>query len=693
MSELPPLARRRFLQQASTATAAWWISPRLFGSETPTTHVHPRIYLSASGHAGLRTPADLRAAIASDAWSRATWDRIVQLAQTEATQPPLLPHSPVPRRAAASIRDRNLDYHLCEATGTRLVRFALVHLITGDAACRAAALAQIEALYDPERWPDWIDQSHVRFGHPADLRTGMLAQDVAIAYDWLAPSLDATERAFIIEGLNRRGIQPFLTSVTQDAWWTHDLNNWLTVIYGGLGITGMVLAGEHPDADRLVSLALDAFERYLSIYGERGEFNESVAYANANRMPVALFLAQHYATAGGDNRLARPPFPELCRWVMHGTLTNRRLVPFGDCHPEAPVMAGYISAVAAAAQDGVLQHYYLTQQAETTNPLELVWYDPRVRPDSPAGREPLATAFTAHGGMIVSRTSWDPDRAACIVFAKSGREENHEHNDVGQLGFDALGERLIIDIGSPSSYPADFFEPHSRWQYYNASIRSHNVLMFGGREQRYPVRERGESIDVSDLAGKVTAWSHEPGHGTAWRIDLTPAYTGAIQVTRTVLHLWPGYVLVFDEAELDAAEEISLRWHTIDQAEPTAAGAFVVHGNHAACVGHIAALDDTDLTFRRREHAYAPPYHLERSGDPLEQRHESYIEATATGSRCRWLTLFASGTVTDFGANQHWQRTSNGWTFSGPEGLIEAKITTTEISLRAREAHRSISLA
>jgi|TARA_B110000495_G_C22811364_1_gene473670 hypothetical protein len=40
---------------------------------------------------------------------------------------------------------------------------------------------------------------------------------------------------------------------------------------------------------------------------------------------------------------------------------------------------------------------------------------------------------------------------------------------------------MIIDPGSPSGYPADFFD-ENRWKYYNASIIGHNVPMFGGRE-------------------------------------------------------------------------------------------------------------------------------------------------------------------------------------------------------------------
>ena len=685
--------RRKFLTHSATLASALAFSRQLRAAPSVPTD-HPRLFLSTTGRNGLQTVDDFRAGIATDGWLRTNWLKTLAQAQAEADLPPLQPDAPLPKRSAVMVRDRNLDYELCAAVGSRLNRFALAHLVTDKVIYRTAALAQLDALFDPAQWPDWIDQAHIRFGHPADLRTGMLSQDVAIAYDWLYPSLDDTQRKFIREGLDRRGIQPFMTSVEQEAWWTQDLNNWIAVIAGGTGIAGMALRGEHSRAQYLIDYATTKFEAYLKTYGPAGEFNESVGYSGANRLPVGYFMALRYASGGAANRLATHPFPAMCRWVMHATLDHKRGIPFGDAWPQRPVMTGYTAAVAAATQDPVLQHYFLaTQLEEDPHPMELLFFDSRLKPVSPTGREPLAIAYPAHGGMIVSRTSWDRPRTECIVFSKSGREENHEHNDIGQLGFDTLGERLIIDLGSPSGYPEDFFEPHVRWRYYNASVRGHNVLMFGDREQRYPVRDRGDPNDVSHLSGRLTHWWHEAGQGTAWRMDLTPAYTGAQRVTRTVLHLWPGYILVLDEAELEQSESISLRWHTIDQASPDATGTFIVRKNDAAAVGRIASLTTADLTFARREHAYTAPYDRERAGTPLEERHESYVEASQTGSSCRVLTLFATGAARDFGGKPTWQETLNGWSFDGPHGLVEATLDTTRISLTAAGSGRQVNIS
>lgn len=689
------MKRRKFIRNSATAAAAWSLLPHLRAAskghgELPP---HPRIFIAAQPNdAGLQSVADFREAVKQGGFLEAAWNEVLATADREKSLPPLQPDSPVPARPASMIRDRNLDYYICFQTGARMNRFALAHLVTGEEDYKEAALAQIRAVLDPDQWPDWRDQAHIRFGHPADLRTGMLSQDCALAYDWLYPSLTEAERAEIREGVDRRGIQPFLISIGQDPWWMEDLNNWVTVIAGGVAIAAMAMREHHPDAERIIEIATAKFEEYLETYGPAGEFNESVSYAGANRIPVGYFAALRFSTGGADNRLGQWPFPEMCRWVMHGTLDGGRPVPFGDSWPNRPVMTGYVAAVAAATRDPVLQHFFLTTRAEEdAHPLNLLYYDARLKPVSPADREPLAKAFLAHGGMIVSRTSWAPERTECIVFSKFGREEQHENNDLGVVGFDTLGERLIIDIGSPSSYPGDFFEHATRWKYYNASVLGHNTLIFGGREQRYPIRERGEPIVVDHISGKLLHWTHNPGLGTAWRMDLTSAYEGIKFFKRTVIHLWPGYIAVLDEAESNQEEPISLRWHTIDKAAPTDDGAFVVRNGMAAATGKIAVIAGGEFTFSRHEHRYVEPYHLERSGDPLEQRNESFIEALGTTSHCRLLTLFATGETEAFGAIVRWKQTSDGWVFDGPHRAVVVNVSDDVLSITG--ANRDQKLA
>lgn len=653
------------------------------------TGVRPRIFWRGQADGRLRTVEAVRRSIERPGQPREIWKGILAACQADAGTPPLTCRSSLPDRPAVMARQNNPDYTICRAAGQRILRQALAFNLTSKEAFKRDALAQMEALFDASVWPDWIDQSHLRFELPADLRTGMLSQDTALAFDWLYPFLDNRERAMIVEGLDRRGIQPYLRSMAADPWWAHDLNNWYTVIIGGLGIAGMALGSAHPEAARLVEMSLPRMRRYLSIYGKDGSFNESVAYSNATRIPVAYFYAYFYHTGGADNPLVRPPFPQTAEWTVYATLPPGRFACFGDGWPERPPEVAFMTALAAATGHPVLQDYALLHMGETANPYYLLWLDAELPGHSPQGVWPLGKAFPENSALFFSRSSWDPQQPEMVVYGKAKRAQNHGHNDLGQLCIDVLGRRLIIDPGSPSSYPADFFDA-ARFEYYNASVRGHNVLMFGGREQRHPPHDRGVKglLDLEPMNGRIRQSGFDDPVGGFWQIDLTRAYDGVLRVVRTVIHLLPGWVAVLDEAELEQAEAVSLRWHTIVPSPPDAEGHFRVAEGAARLACQLVVLEGANREPPRLlQHAYQAPYDRDRTGEKLEQRHEPYVEQVLRDQRCRILTLFAKE---ETGRPARWHADGDKWFWSDGRNSAEAACGSGFLELSHRMTGRSL---
>lgn len=684
-------SRRKFIKTSAAIGSAALLSPNFISlqfsngsrteliSQIENSESHPRIYLTSEPIPGLRSISQLKETI-QEGHAKILWENILQKARADIDAESLTPASMFPGRNEGAAKHNNPDWTVCNEAGQRILRAALVHLIIGDSAYKNVALRQMEALFDKNRWQKWLDGAHERFGHSADLRTGMLSLDVALAFDWLYPSLSQDEKDFIIEGIDRQGIQPYLQSIEQNPWWIHDLNNWLTVIVGGLGIAGMALGKNHPDSQKLIDISVPLMQKYLGIYGSEGEFNESVAYANATKLVVNYYLAKYYWSKGGENRLAPNPLPQACYWKMYLTLPPGRVAAFGDAHVDAAPEVKYIAAVASAVRDPILQWFYLQNAPQKADPLQLLWYDPTLEPENPEGKLPLGKAFVAHGACMSSRTDWNSKSTACVVYGKAGREENHEHNDIGQLCIDGYGERLIVDLGSPSAYPEDFFEAN-RWKYYNASVRGHNILMFGGREMRVPSRDRGEKFgeEFKKIQGKIVESNFNDKAGGYWRIDLTGAYEGVKTIYRTVVHLFPGIVAVLDEAELEKEEEISLRWHTIDRCEPDADGNFIVLGERAKIIGKVINLGEEKFSIQRNEHEYQPPFDRDRLGDPLEQRRESFIEAKLIGKSCRLLSLFAVAKKTAITKN--WNLDKKDWSIQINDGLFKVKTSENELTV------------
>jgi hypothetical protein len=545
----------------------------------------------------------------------------------------------------------------------------------------------MEALFDPSIWPDWIDQAHLRFDLPADLRTGMLAQDCAIAFDWLYPFLDEREKKRIIAGIDSRGIQPFLESMRRDPWWSHELNNWYSVIIGGLGLAGMALTGAHRQATHLVELSVSAMRRYLSIYGSDGSFNESVAYSGSTRYPVAFFNALYYHQSGVENPLAQSPFPQTAMWTLHTALSGNRFAAFGDGPAILEDRLGFISAISAATRDPIVQDFAVRHLQTSTDPYTLLWYDPQVPRSSPAGLLPLGRVFPENSGLIFSRSSWDPDTAEMIVYGKSRQAQNHGHNDLGQLCIDTHGNPMIVDTGSPSSYPEDFFGPN-RFRYYNASVKGHNVLMFGNREQRPLPKSKASKgrLDLDSVSGHYIKTFFDDAIGSYWQINLTNAYKGATLVRRSVIHLLPGTVAVLDEAHLENEEEISLRWHTASPATPDEQGNFIVTNNSNTLICRTEPLIGDSQSLTPQKHTYKAPYNKDRTGQLLEQRHEPFVELIQKNRQCRILSLFS---LSNPHSQSQWQRTGNQWQI--PDSPIS--VLCDENTLRIQDAGSNKRLA
>ncbi len=632
---------------------------------------HPRILLTQDGSVGLRSVEDLATAIRRPGISQQLWQGIQATAEANWHTEPIHVHTPLAGRSEADVQRGNREYVVVNAAGERVLSSALAALLTDDTCHVDAALAQLDCLFDETQWPEWQDIFHrEKFGFDADLRTGQLSRDVGLAYDWLYPFLTQAQRDRIVTGLDARGIQPFLRAVAAGAWWVERMNNWNTVIVGGLGICGMTLAGAHPEAQRLIDLATGSMRSYLEHYGPEGEFNENPAYANASTLPVLYFhaLSYHEEISGISPEIQA--LHRHCIWCMYATAPPGFLVSFGDCAGERyPALTTFFPAVASATGDPVLQWFYTTYGVQgPLSPIwELLWFDDTLQPQPPTPDTfPLGRAFSAHSGLISSRTDWHPQRTASVVFGKAGTAKvNHTHPDGGQIEILGHNRPLIIDIGSVP-YPSD-----DKHLYYHFSSDGHNQVTFGGRPQRYDLAHEAVCV-ASDFDNTRGGW---------WRIDLTDLHDGVIAVRRTVVHLLPNIVVVLDKSQLKAPESIRLRWHPGAEPELGPAGRFHVTVEDVTLSAQIQALgvEPGDLT--SGHHAYVAPYDQDRIGNPMPQRHEPYVDLHLVGSQARLLSLFAIG---DVGVTApDWERTGpSSWSWGGGASTTQVQVEESQICVR-----------
>ncbi len=649
-------------------------------AQEPRPAEHPWMFVTGEQIAGLRSLADVRRDI-QQGRSAELWKELVAKVQREMSQKPWTPTTGPPFRSEESAKLANRDFSLVAMTGNRIQDAALVALVTGDRRYVEAALQQIDALFDPQQWPDWIDKRH-QPSMTVDLRYGQFARALGLAYDWLHELLTDAERSQFLERLDGHAIQRYLAAVETGESWLDRQSNWKPCIVGGFAILGMSLGTDHSDAAKLVEIARPRMDRYMDIFGPEGEFNESVQYAGDTRDVVNYLLAGYYSSRGKTNPFERHGMSNFCRWYMYGTLPPGHVIGFGDPAVAMPPVVVHLSAIAAVQRDPVLQWFYL-QYADLMRPahrnraLELLFYDPTLETESPEGRLPLGRAYHNEAKLISSRSSWDPQSATSIVYAKAAQETYHGHPDWGQVCIDGFGERLIVDLGSPPGYPKDHKE-----RYYNYQQAGHNVLVFGKNETG--------GIPLGKARhGKITHAEFDDARGGAWTMDLSEAYGEQRHVVRHVAHLLPRVAVVLDEATLPDKQPICLRWHTIVPAELDSEGRFTVRGKKATLTGQTVRLDGTiQMTLQR--HEYHPPYNKDALDSVFSQRREPFVQIQAEDTQCHILSLFCI-----FGPDereQSWKSLPDGWAIETLEGTVYVRVEETRLTVENTTSKQSWKL-
>jgi hypothetical protein len=630
--------------------------------------MHPHLLVTAEKRGALRSLQDVRSTLTGGHPGQ-IWKDLLDRAESDLTVAPYTPASRLPHRAPGQAEAENRDYVIVDATATRIKRAALAHLLGGDLRFRDEALRQLTCIFDTKAWPDWRDLAHLQ--HPADLRTGQLMRAIGLAYDWLAPSLSAAERRWIVAGLDRRAIQPYLASLSARASWAFSAvpNNWMTCIVGGAGVAGMALGADHPDSRRLIEEAVGRFQAYLNVLGPEGEFNESIGYAGSMRFPVEFFHLYGYWQGRPADELLDGRLSRFCDWYLYFILPPGVNAAFGDTHTGAPPCVTMFATMAAATRNPVYQWFYeqyRRKAAQRDLCDELLSYDPTVPVVPPTGRLPLGRGFRGHSACWSSRTDWSPDSTPCVVYGKGGHgSEGHGHHDVGNLCLDGYTQPLIIDSGVPQ-YPADFFGPN-RYRYYTAAAWGHNVPVPGGREMRVG----------STHAAHILAMDFDETRGAVWLADTTALYDGVRRMRRGVIHLLPGIIAVLDRYESNDEDDLSMRWHTSRPVAPSPDGAFEVLNGDARLRAQMACLNGQAVLFRCGAHAYQAPFDRDRLNNPLPQKHESYVEARARARQLSLLTLFSVSHASR--PPTQWVQTEKGWTIESPTGCVH--VTGGEMQL------------
>ncbi|MFO7898464.1 MAG: heparinase II/III family protein [Planctomycetota bacterium] len=497
---------------------------------------------------------------------------------------------PLFREFWASVVDADLDADRRFVTGAstgegfaaslsrlrRIIRReAFVHLITGDPARAALALAAMRTALDCPMWASAVDGAGGAVGIQVGPDTTI---SMALAVDWLGGALPGDLRAEALRAIGDKGcdaaaraLRAMLDRDCSTGWRGApgcgdnteelDISRWPEILAGtnlqavpaaALAVGAALLRDTDDRSDGWLDLAERGYRSLATAFRPDGSYPEGIGYCGYTVRLLAL-IVEAVERARAVDLFPLVNFPGAAEFGLAMRMPHRgrphACVNFGDSSNSFGSGVGFW--IARRSRSGLAQHLALEHSAGHSI-ASLIWYDPTVEPEPPDDAKHFVRLDL---DWIVARTGYEADDL--VVAMRSGGPSNHEHADRNSLILKAYGEVLLADVrGAP--YPR-----HDPAWPLRASP-AHNTVLVGGRGHQYHDGSEGTN---DSLASAEIVECRDAGDHLLWSSDATPAYAlvhaDVEAVTRTVVLFRSVPLLVVIDKLMKKTEPsaFAARWH------------------------------------------------------------------------------------------------------------------------------------
>ena len=424
-------------------------------------------------------------------------------------------------------------------------RAALTYLLTGDPAIGAEAKRRVLHFFG------WDPEGSTSLFHNDEPAMWIMRWGLA-SYDWTHELYTPEERKKIERAIYVRAEQfyKFLREMPFDSRpYSSHPNGYLKI----LGEAAIVLAHEYPEAaKRWFEYSAECYRAIYPTYGTPdGGWNEGVAYwSYTNAMDFDWLVKIRNAT--GLDLGNKPYFRNCGYYALYGWPYETRLPSFGDggC-PRGNVMLTQTIAAAYVGNSDWMSSFWQSggiPSPEVVPDKALIHRDLRAMGKPDLGKLPPARFFPDLGFAVMRNRMGDyPNDVGLIFECTPYGNSSHRHNAQNCFMLEAYTEPLLISSGYYDAY-GSLHHRHWTWE-----TRSHCSITYdGGKGQ----------IRGGEAAGRLTDWRHDADFDTATG-DATRAYPGAKRVTRTIVHVRPGYFVIFDRAEAEKPRVWEFNLHTV----------------------------------------------------------------------------------------------------------------------------------
>jgi hypothetical protein len=438
-----------------------------------------------------------------------------------------------------------------------------------------------------------------------DLVTADYTLNLALVYNWLYEKFSSDERGRIRKALVEKGIRPVLNDHANGIWWAEQWHSRGVALMSAVGVGGLSLFDDEPDAAGWVSESKKWVGGYLQRQGRDGGCHDGFAGWTEGFGPALVFMEALRSRLGDRDLYRNRYIGTALDFGLYGVMPDKvGVANFGTASYGTAAGTTWINwRLAAHRKDAVAQWNAMEMwRANRESSVfkakravwDFLWYEAGMPMQEPQGY--AAAKHFRDIGWTVMRTGW---REKYVMLALRGAAPTglFRAGDAGNMVFGAYGEPVLVT--QPPSGPGDVAEG------------AYNCVYIDGMGPRPGVWDAPDS--TAPQTGSILEFRHERGYDYVLT-DATAAYGGrATRVHRHVIFVKPDYIVVIDDVDAEQPVRLEQRWHTVDDVEIETGYAELASGDVRLRVESPMA---GDLVLNPAEGKGAVPHAVLQSPDP-----------------------------------------------------------------------------
>lgn len=394
-----------------------------------------------------------------------------------------------------------------------------------------------------------------------------LARNMFLAYHWLSPLMETSEKQFARPMLVRIAYQ-MEERLEQDMFKQYPGHSHTSRLPSYLGLAALALHKEYDRAicTRWLDYALMTYRGVLPFYGgDDGSWAEGPFYSSSyTKWHHPFFLAVERLS--GFSFYNHPFYKNYCQFAMDFVATDNQIHPFGDgfwCKREGKEWPGFfaqnplrIYADRFGGADAKAKCYELERDIVTYK-LHLLDVVPTIPQLAYQGEREAVKTLSKPADTQVHRYypfagfgKLDFEDQSLLYRASQFGNSSHRHGDQGGFALFDNGLNVLTPTGS---YGYRFGSTHHK-EWTRTSL-AHNVPLIGSK---------GQLLDDESTTAKLTKQFGDENIGIV-TIDLSQCYEHTSSFNRTLVNIKDVGLVIIDEIDMTSPACVDWRLHSACQ--------------------------------------------------------------------------------------------------------------------------------